>query len=257
MLQLLLPLSLQGPFLAALARYARPMVQVFPLRAGLRLAEAEVPEVAAALTLGAFPAYEGQRLGALLARHFSAFSPAERQQMLALAPGLIREAESAESLYAGYTRPLRLARAFAEILSVRGSLDFPGFCRFRLRGHESFLHYVLTLAGDRLLMQEEDRTYGRLLQRAAVCPPGERRELHVFFSPDRTFRLWERTARGIRDREGGSYLGSEAALVANLIALRPARLVVHDPQAADPVLLSHLHRAFGPALSWAGGVPRA
>lgn len=249
MLQLLLAPEDQGSFLAALARYARPPMEVHPIPGGLQIRGAEPTDVAAALTLGVFPRYERACLEDLLARNFAAFLPEERQLMLELAPQIIGRA-AGKALYAGYDRPLRLAKTLAQLLQG-GGLDFNGFCRFRLRGHTAFLHYVLTLAADEVLSREEDREYARLLRAAAVPPPGRGLELHLFFSSPSRCRIWERTEAGIRDREGGTYQGAEATFTANVIAMTPSKLVIHHPDQAEPVVLRHLEQAFGPTLTYA------
>lgn len=257
MIRLLLAPAYQGPFLTALSRYAQPPVEATPLPGGLLLHGAEPTDIAAALTLGAFPCYERSLLEKLLRKHFSAFLPEERQLMLSLAPKIIGRLPEEEALYSGYRRPLRLAREMARLLAG-GILDFGGFCRFRLSGHEEFLHYVLTLAADEMLSIEEDETYAKLLQKAAEDRRGQGKELHLFFCPQHICRIWERTADGIREREGGSYLGAEATLVSNIIAMQPRRLVIHDRQQADPEVLRHLEQAFGAVMDYAapsGGEP--
>lgn len=249
MIRLLLPAADQGAFLSYLSRYAQPGLTVDPIPGGLLLRGVEPPEVAAALTLGVFPGYERRLLEKLLQQHFSLFQPEEQQRMLALCPRLISQAPEEENLFAGFRRPLRLAQAMKELLDG-GSLDFPGFCRFRLRGHEEFLHYILTLAADELLSQEEEQDYRALLRRSAQGQE-QGREIHLFFCPQSICRIWERGPEGIRDREGGSYLGSEAMLVANVIEMHPARLVIHDREEAAPEVLAQLEMAFGTALSYA------
>jgi len=247
MIRLLLAPAYQGPFLTALSRYAQPPVEVNPLPGGLLLYGAEPTDVAAALTLGAFPCYEQELLKKLLRKHFSAFRKEEQQLMCSLAPRIIARLPEEDALYSGYRRPLRLAREMARLL-VGGLLDFGGFCRFRLSGHEEFLHYVLTLAADELLSMEEDETYTQLLQKAAADRRKPGKELHLFFCPQHICRIWERTESGIRDKEGGSYLGAEATLVSNVIAMQPSRLVIHERQLADPEVLRHLEQAFGAAM---------
>lgn len=251
MIRLYLPPHYQGAFLSYLSRYARPSLQVLPTPGGLLLREAEPTDVAAALTLGAFPCYERALLQKLLSKHFAGFSPEEQLLMLELTPRLISQAPEGDTLYAGYRRPLRLAQALAEALNS-GRLDFQGFCRFRLSGYEEFLHYILTMAADEVLSREEDESYARLLRIAAQSPQGQQREIHLFFCPQGVCRIWERTPEGIRDKEGGSYLGMEATLVANVIEMHPNRLVIHDPQEAAAEILQQLEQAFGSALSWEG-----
>ncbi len=231
-------------FLAAASRYARRPVAIRLLPDRLRIIGMRPEHLGLSLVSSAFRRYEQEQLALLLKRYYRCFNEAENSRILELAQGLLQEEPCRGRAYSGPKREALLADLLAREL-IAGPVDFVGFCRFRLDGYREYLRYILTLAADEFLGEQEQAEYLALL-RAAALPAKGSPALHLFFSPGARFRLWQESADGVRDLEGGWY--NEEILLSNLIALRPSRLVLHDPKLALGNLPATLKEIFGQRL---------
>jgi|GEM_PF-7087700 len=244
MLEIIIPNNYCQDILAAAARYARRPVAIKLLPDRLRVMGMRPEHLALSLVYSAFSRYEQEQLARLLGRYYRCFNEAERCRILELAQGLLQEEPCRGRIYSGPRRDAILAALLARELAL-GPVDFVGFCRFRLAGYREYLRYILTLAADELLSEQEQAEYLTLLREAAA-PGRNSAVLHLFFSPGSRFRLWRESEDGIQDLEGGWY--SAETLLSNLIALRPARLVLHDPELALEQLPEQLAEIFGQRL---------
>ena len=230
-------------FLAALSRRAAPAFAVTWRGNMLELKDASPADAAWALAFGAFPAYEKRLLQTLAERGFPFFEPEERAQLPALAVNLAACDLCRGTPVSGPGRLRRLGLLLARELE-KGSLDFGGFCRFRLAGHRSYLRYLLECAANELIARQEDEEFVGLLQELSRPLPGSR-EWRLEFFRGGSFAL-----KGDGLEEGGRWLGREDALVADLISRRPDRLRLGGLAFAPLGVTACLERALGERLDY-------
>lgn len=253
MLKLILPEVLQQNFFLAAARHATRPVIIERLADQLLLHDLPAAQTAQTLGESVFPYYERLRLQQFCHRHFRCFELSERRQIVALAEAIAAGDVPRGGLFSGPHRLTRISEAILTLLEAP-VFDFTGFCRFRLKGHEQYLRYLLNLAADEFLAIEEEREYHELLASIAR-PEGKCRALHLFCCEGDICQIWESGDRGPRHVEGGCFTGREDMLISNLIAARPDQLVIHGAAHLPLKTAAVLDVAFGSRLAYAAENP--
>lgn len=250
---LTIPARYRRYFLASSARLAQQPIMMTLCSDTLEIRNMPPAMAAAALSAGAFPAYEQDCLARLTARHFSVFDTTEQARIVTLAHMLLREDVCRDTIASGPRRLQRVAEAMTACLR-NGMLDFLGFCRFSLPGHLPYLRRTLDLAADALLAEEEEEEYHALLLSCAQ-PDKESCPLHLFFNEKDICHIWQHGRKGIRLLEGGCFSGREDMLLANVIALRPRTLTISGAALAPAAVLQPLQQIFSDILYDDGEMP--
>lgn len=231
-------------FLAALSRRAAPAFSATLRGNKLELNDVSPADAAWALAFGAFPAYEKDLLHTLAARSFAFVEPEELSRLPALAETMAACDLCRGTPVSGPGRLRRLSLLLMRELEADGSLDFVGFCRFRLAGHRSYLRYLMECAVAELIARQDDEEFIGLLRELSRPRSGSSEWLLEFFRGG-SFAL-----KGDGLEEGGRWTGREDALVADLISRRPARLRMCGLAFAPLSITACLERALGERLDF-------
>ena len=243
---LTLPEEYRQAFLYALTRHARPPLTVLLNGNTFHIGQISPDTVAQALCLSAFPLYEQQMLSSIIRRRFSFLSSQQQKDVLFYAQRLLAEDIRRNAMASGPGRHGRIARALAEQLQ-KGNCDFLGFCRFALVGYRSYLNYMLDLAADELLAEEEQQEYLSLLSSIASFG-NPHSQILLSFSPKQLFQIWQWDTGGFCPVEGGKLNGREDMLLANILSARPGKLIISGAGYAPPEIFSLLKSIFGERL---------
>ena len=203
-------------------------------------------DAAASLAYSAFFVWENQCLHAWIRKIFPEHINACADDLAAIAQIFADEDIPTYPLYQGKNRASELTNLFSRELT-KGSLDFLGFCRFRLTGYQEYLSQLLIQAEDELFSQAEEYQYLNLLRECLSTGTGH---ISLFFSPGDICQIWRKDEKGFHQLEGGHIKGAEWLLIANLISWDPISLTIYNASFAEKTLIQTLNSIFESKISF-------
>jgi hypothetical protein len=203
-------------------------------------------DAATSLAYSAFFVWETQCLHALIRKYFPDYIDTCADDLAAIAQILTEEDIPAHPLYQGKNRANELTHSLQTQL-MKGSLDFLGFCRFRLDGYQDYLYHLLMQAEDELFSEAEEYQYLCLLRNCLGEGAGH---ISLFFSPGDICQIWRKDEKGFHQLEGGHIKGAEWLLIANLISWDPISLSLYNASFAEKTLIHLLNTVFEGKISF-------